>query len=107
MSRVLSYDHGPAPYVNKRKEVSVSSGLLKQYVGKYTSPKAGVVTITSESNTLKVSTNDLQLTVYAESQNKFFAKERDLQFEFINDKGKIVKMVVYEKGEMIEEAKKN
>jgi len=107
MSRVLSYDHGPAPYVNKRKEASVSSAQLKQYVGKYTSSKAGVVTITSESNTLKISTDNLQLIVYAESQNKFFAKERDLQFEFISDKGKTMKLVVYEKGEMVEEAKKN
>ncbi|HEY8936799.1 MAG TPA: DUF4440 domain-containing protein [Cyclobacteriaceae bacterium] len=106
MSRVLSYDHGPAPYINKRKEVQVSSAQLKQYIGKYTSPKAGEVTITSESNVLKIATVNLQLVVYAESQNKFFAKDRDLQFEFIGDKKKIVKMVVYEKGNVIEEAKR-
>lgn len=103
MSRILSYDHGPAPYINKRKEITVAGKILKQYEGEYTSPKADRVTINVDLNTLKISTANLQLTVYPETQNKFFAKDRDLEFEFLYDKEKKMKMVVYEKGNVVEE----
>src|SRR5688572_23608052 len=31
MSRILSYNHGPAPYKNQRKTVKLETSLLKQY----------------------------------------------------------------------------
>src|SRR5258708_10869055 len=35
MSRVLSYDHGPAPYVNKLKAIRLSGNAVRQYAGQY------------------------------------------------------------------------
>jgi hypothetical protein len=106
MSRVLSYDHGPAPYMNKRKEVTLTPVQLKQCAGKYESAMAGTVTITPEGNTLKFVASNFQVTIYPESENKFFMKERDLQFEFVKEKNAVVKMVVHEFGAVVEEAKR-
>jgi uncharacterized protein YneR len=106
MSRVLSYDHGPAPYINKRKEVVITAAQLKQYAGKYESAKAGTVTITPEGNALKFAAGNFQITIYPESENKFFMKERDLQFEFVKEKNEVVKMLVHEFGSVVEEAKR-
>jgi len=102
MSRVLSYDHGPAPYINKRHEISVTGKILKQYEGQYIS-KSGRVTVNANSNALKISSDNFQIAVYPETQTKFFAKERDLQFEFLRDKEKNMKLVVYENGNVAEE----
>jgi len=102
MSRVLSYDHGPAPYVNKRQEIPVTGKILKQYEGQYVS-KGGLITVNTELNSLKLSSANFQITIYPETQNKFFAKDRDLQFEFLLDKDKKMKVVVYEKGNVVEE----
>jgi hypothetical protein len=106
MSRVLSYDHGPAPYINKRKVISIAPSLLKQYVGEYQSAQAGKVAITVEGNTLKFVGNNISMTIYPETDNLFFMKERDLQFEFVKEGNKIGKMVVHEKGNKVEEAKR-
>jgi hypothetical protein len=106
MSRVLSYDHKPAPYRNKRKEILLSPYLLKQYAGRYESAKAGTLTVTA-GTLLKMEVGKSQTTLYAESENKFFLKERDLQFEFVRgEKDKVVKVNVYENGEFVEEAKR-
>lgn len=103
MSRIISYDHGPAPYINKRKEITVAGKILKRYEGQYTSSQAGRVTVKAVLNTLIMSSENLHLTIYPETQNKFFAKERDLQFEFLYDSEKKMKLVVYEKGNAVEE----
>jgi len=107
MSRVLSYDHGPAPYKNLRKEVSLSPSLLKQYAGKYESAKAEIITIIPEGSVLKLQAPNFQPTLYAEGENIFFLKDRDLQVEFVKDnRNKVVKMIVRENGAVVEEAKR-
>jgi hypothetical protein len=106
MSRVLSYDHGPAPYKNVRKEITVKPALLKAIAGKYQSPQAGTVTITPEGNALKFSTNNFNTMIYPESETLFFLKDRDLQFEFVKTGNKITKMIVHESGSIVEEAKR-
>ena len=105
MHRVLSYDHGPAPYRNTRKEISLSRKLLKQYTGQYESAKAGMMKVFSEGKVLKLVAGNFQPTLYAESENIFFLKERDLQFEFVKEKKKVVKVLVHENGEVVEEAR--
>lgn len=104
MHRVLSYDHGPAPYRNLSKEILLSPAVLNQYAGKYQSAKAGIMTVTPEDNVLRLFAGDFQSTLYAGSENRFFLKERDLQFEFVKEKNKVVKIRVYENGELVEEA---
>ena len=101
MARILSYDHGPAPYINKRQEVSVSDDILKSYVGKYKGPQSGLGDVVLETGhlVLVLGTNRIPLT--AAGAGVFFMKERDLTFTFVQ--GTPVKLVVREHGAVAEE----
>jgi len=104
MSRVISYDHGPAPYMNSRKEIRLTTYILNMYAGKYNSVKNGVVTIQSQDTTLALLVGNQKFILYPETTNMFFTKERDLTFEFVkNEKNKIAKMIVHENGAIAEE----
>ena len=107
MSRVLSYDHGPAPYINKRKEIQLPAKVLNQFVGKYNGAQSGTVTIQKENDLLALVGNNKKSILYPETQNRFFMKERDLTFEFIkNEANKDYRLVVRENGEVVEELAK-
>lgn len=103
MSRILSYNHGPAPYINERKEIKLNSEILKMYKGKYNSIKNGMISIEPQSTVLHLIAGGKTLIIYPETENKFFSKEKDLVFEFIKEKIKIKKMKVYENGNLLEE----
>ena len=104
MSRVLSYDHGPAPYINKRKEIQLPAKVLNQFIGKYKGAQSGIVTIQKENDLLALVGNNKKSILYPETQNRFFMKERDLMFEFIkNEANKDYRLVVRENGEVVEE----
>lgn len=105
MSRILSYDHGPAPYLNERKEIKLSPDILKIYKGKYNSTKNGLISIEPQNNVLHLNVGGKILVLYPETQNKFFVKEKDLVFEFVKEKNKVVIMNVYENGNILEEDK--
>jgi hypothetical protein len=113
MARVISYDHGPAPYVNKRKEVRLSPEVLDQFAGNYIAPKSGTMTVrrdsasdTNESRLVLTINNDKSsYLLYPESENIFFTKDRNLTFEFVkNEKNQVSKMIVRESGEIAETA---
>jgi hypothetical protein len=106
MSRVFSYDHGPAPYINKRKEISVGATTLQRYAGRYQSAQFGVVIITSNGTSLQLEVGQTNAVIYPESEKLFFSKERDLQFEFVTKDSKVVKMIVHEKGNQVDEAQR-
>jgi hypothetical protein len=99
MKRVLSYDHGPAPYKNKRKEITLSADILSQYAGKYKGKQTGDVQILVENNLLLMKIGEKTFRLYPEKENIFFDKDRDLTFEFV----KGVKMTVRENGKVAEE----
>lgn len=109
MSRILSYDHGPAPYVNKRKAVKLAAHTLDQFAGQYLAPHSGVCKVQRETDLLQLLIGDQKYVLYAQSDNLFFVKDRDLTFEFKkNQKGDISTMTVRENGNVVEEAvKKN
>lgn len=104
MSRILSFDHGPAPYVNKRAAIDLSDKQLKGYSGKYFGPVSKAsVTVRKDSLVISFS-NDNKMQMYPESKDRFFSKERDLTFEFVRDaKRNISKIVVRENGDVAEE----
>lgn len=105
MCRLLSYDHGPAPYVNKRKQKTLPTKTLSRFAGKYNGPQTGVMTITQDEGTLLLSFATKQVELYPESSSIFFTKDRDLTFEFVTDqKGNVVKLIVREHGAVAEEA---
>lgn len=103
MTRVLSYDHGPAVKDNKRKEISLPASILSAYAGKYKGPQSGIVEIEPGNNLLILKTEEAKFQIYPQNENLFFSKERDLTFEFIKKGNAIVKMIVREKGQIVEE----
>lgn len=103
MKRVLSYDHQPAPYINKRVTTQLSQGILKSYAGKYRGPETGFFLVTPGKDFLIAETGGKKILIYPSGENLFFMKERDLVFEFIK-KGNIVeKVIVRENDEVAEE----
>lgn len=99
MSRVLSYDHGPAPYVNSREEIVLNEKTLKRHEGKYNAPQSGTALVKRSGGLLQLTIGNQTFNLHPESENIFFSKERDLTFEFGNDK-----MIVRENGKIVEEA---
>lgn len=99
MSRILSYDHGPAPYVNRRTEVKLSKKELESRTGTYLAPNAGTCRVTRSGNLLVLGIGDKQYYLHPESRSLFFQVDRDLTFEFTGDK-----LIVREFGDVVEEA---
>lgn len=101
MSRVLSYDHGPAPYVNKRKEIALNRKILKQYTGKYQGPQSGICTVQEAGGLLLLTIGGQTFKLHPESETSFFSPDRDLTFEFKKDN-----MIVREYSKVVEEARR-
>jgi hypothetical protein len=77
MSRILSFDHGPAPYINHRKAIKLSDNILNQFAGQYLSPKAGQSKIVMQNGSLQLIIGNQRYLLYPQSENSFFVKERD------------------------------
>jgi hypothetical protein len=99
MKSVLSYDHGPAPYRNKKKEIVLSEKEIAKYVGMYKGPQSGDVEILAGKGHLVLKNAEHRLNIYPEKEGLFFDKNRDLTFEFVNGE----KMIVRENGAIAEE----
>ena len=105
MTRILSYDHGPAPYVNSRNNIVISPSRLKQFAGKYQGPNAGTITISPQNTHLSMTIDNNVSLLYPESANRFFMKERDITVEFVRDaNGNVSKLVVSARDVVVEEA---
>ena len=107
MSRVLSYDHQPAPKNTDKKEISLSKEVLARYVGNYQAPQTGAVTISQKEGLLEIKAGNMQALLSPETETHFFHKQAPLSFEFVaDDSNTITKMIVRENGNIVEEAKK-
>lgn len=103
MTRVLSYDHGPATYINKRKAIAFPPAAEK-YAGTYAGPQTAALTIQQEHDGLVLVMGDRRMVLYPESELLFFTRERDLTFQFkTNAQGKVSGMTVRERGAVVEE----
>ncbi|MGF6929167.1 hypothetical protein QFZ48_004667 [Chitinophaga sp. W2I13] len=107
MTRVLSYDHGPAPYVNKRKALTLPADVLGSYAGKYKGPQTTSMEIKPENGLLIMLIGGKKFLLYAEKENLFFSKERDLTFEFIKKGNEVIKLIVRERDDVTEELQRN
>ncbi len=103
MSRVISYDHGPPPFINKQKEVLLNELELQRFSGKYQSANKGTATVSAGQNSVKLTMGTFELVFVPEGKTKFFAKDRDLQIDFVLEENKVKKLVVYEKGKIVDE----
>ena len=105
MARVLSYDHGPAPYLSPRTAVALPEEILDRYVGAYRGARSGALAVERQGTELVLIMGDEKLALHPEKEGLFFARERDLTFEFTGDgEGRVDGMVVREGGEVAEEA---
>ena len=104
MARVFSYDHQAAPPANPKKEVTLPSATLEQYIGNYVSPKNGNLKVARDNNLLALTVGEKQFILHPESETTFFTTDRDLTFEFVKNGAKVSKLVVREHGAVVEEA---
>ena len=104
MSRILSFDHNPAPYENKRQTKTLSEDILNKFSGHYVGTRSGNAEVIVENGSLTLTTGNSRFILFPETDNLFFVKDRNLTFEFISEKGKIIKMIIRENGELVEEA---
>jgi hypothetical protein len=103
MSRIISYDHGPAPYLSSRREIKLPLSTLDYFTGKYQGPHSGTVIIERENDLLVFNNNNRRFFIYPEAANVFFSKDRNLSFEFLrNERNELSKLVIREKGEIAE-----
>ncbi len=108
MSRVLSFDHQPVPYENKKEAIEISAETLNSYAGKYTAPQTGEVTMTVKGNTLEMNAGPMQLTLQAQSNTLFFHEQSSLTFEFVkNENQEVSKVIIRENGNIVEEAQRD
>jgi hypothetical protein len=103
MSRVLSYDHGPAQYINQRKEITVTEGTMHGFAGNYRGPKSGLGVVSVENGHLLLTIGNGKYALYPETTSRWFMKERDLTFTFTGDGPAPAKLVVRENGDIAEE----
>jgi hypothetical protein len=104
MSKILSYDHNPAPYENTREAKSLDEEQLIRFSGSYVGTRSGDVKVTVEKGALILITKNSRFILYPETDNRFFVKDRDLTFEFISKDGMVAGMIIRENGEVVEEA---
>lgn len=104
MSRILSYNHHAAGYINKRTEMVLPAGKPDALTGNYKSKQFGNVRVERINNELLLKSGDKTFTLYPQSDTSFFTKERDLVFEFITTNNKPVKIIVKEHGTVADEA---
>lgn len=105
MSRIISYDHGPAPYMNKRNAINLKEEVLNQYIGNYTASHAGTLKVERDNDTLLLLLGGQKMVLYPQSATNFFMKERDLTFDFSKDSGgKTSKITIRENGKIVDEA---
>ncbi|MCE7993014.1 MAG: nuclear transport factor 2 family protein [Roseivirga sp.] len=107
MTRVLSYDHQPVPYENTKEEIQISAEALALFAGTFQGDQTGTVEISVAAPNLELKATQFGFTLYPQTVDTFFIKERPITFSFVTDAaGKVIKMVVKENGAVAEELKK-
>lgn len=106
IKRELSYDHHNSSTDEHQTMVSLATEVLDQYEGNYKSPQVGEVSIKRESDHLLLQSKGFQATLYPQSEDTFFIKERGTKFKFIMTDKKVSKMVILENDQIVDEAQK-
>lgn len=97
MTRVVSYDHQPMPYVPPPAGLKLTPAALAAYTGVWQSA-IGPIRVTLDGDALNLASGDLRVTLDPLARDRFFARERDLQFLFSADRSTIT---VEEKGKIV------
>jgi hypothetical protein len=104
MSRVLSYSHGGVSYTPPAA-IELPAATLSKLAGRYASRQGGDIDVAVDGSHLKLTSGAHAFAIFALSPTQFFAKERDLRFEFSAPKGGAVdRIFVRENGNVVDEA---
>jgi len=80
-------------------EIKLDEKILAMYTGEYEVSPQFSFTITKEKDRLFLqATGQEKVEMFAESNNKFFLKVNDAQLEFVNESGKITKVMLKQGG---------
>ena len=80
-------------------EIKLDEKILAMYTGEYEVSPQFTFTITKEKDRLFLqATGQEKLEMFAEANNKFFLKVNDAQLEFVNESGKITKVMLKQGG---------
>lgn len=80
-------------------EIKVDDKILEMYTGEYEMTPQFTFIITREKSRLFIqATGQQKLEMFAETNNKFFLKVNDARFEFVNENGKITKVILNQGG---------
>ena len=84
-----------------RKTITVGPEVLDGYIGEYELAPEFKITIRRDGTMLLAkATNQPEIKLYAEEQNKFFVKEVEAKIEFVkDDAGKISKLILHQNGQ--------
>ena len=85
--------------VDEKKDDEVPEETLKQYVGKYQLAPGFIITVTVDGKQIFAQvTGQQRFEIYPESRAKFYYKVVNAQIEFVNEGGKISKLILYQNG---------
>ncbi|HEX5111689.1 MAG TPA: serine hydrolase [Saprospiraceae bacterium] len=86
--------------------IQVDEEILEMYTGEYEMTPQFAFTITREKQQLFLQATDQdKLEMFAETENKFFLKVNDARFEFVNESGRITKVIMRQGGRTAEAMK--
>jgi len=92
------------------KMINVPDETIKKYTGHYQFPGVEIDIVSKKENEITLSSTGTHLPksdLYPEAENKFFAREIDMQVEFVKDEtGAITKLIFYFYGKKAFEANK-
>lgn len=105
MTRVISYDHLPLQ-LPPTAPFEMTAAELAKFTGRYHSQAFGPIVIKAlAGNLLLEGEHSLLVELLPVGPKTFFARERQLTFEFtLNEEGSVEKMTVLENGNRVDEA---
>jgi hypothetical protein len=105
VSRVLSYDHGPAEVAAKTAEVQLAAPVLQRLAGTYTAKDKMVLVVEPAGKHLMVNAGGTMVEMLPSSATTFFMQKRDIKVEFsVDQDGKGQRLVARERGAVVAEA---
>lgn len=98
----------PLHFVASRKKIQLSESKLKEFEGKYMINENVIFNIFLKDSILYAQlSGQSAIELIAETQNKYFVKKVDVQFEFIRDENdKVIRMNIFQNGNKMEAIKK-
>jgi hypothetical protein len=102
MRRILSYSHGPASYAPPAAHLHLTPTALAAFAGHYRGEHAPDIMVGTEADGLVLTASPMTVHLRAASPTRFFALERDLQFDFAPaQNGRSPSLGVYENGKQV------